>query len=335
VTNLKDLARHYKVTKGKGFRLKDVDPGDTRGLKLKDEADALLDQSVERIAELQERMYAQDRHAVLLVFQALDAAGKDSAIKHVMSGLNPQGCEVYSFKNPSTEELDHDFLWRTSKLLPRRGHIGIFNRSYYEEVLIVRVHPEILAKQPLPPELVTKRIWDERFEDINNFERYLTRQGVVIRKFFLHVSKEEQRERFLKRLDEPEKNWKFSLADVHESEHYNSYMDAYEDAIRATATKDAPWYTVPADAKWFARLVVASAIVETLEELKPAFPTVDANKRRELRAAKEALEAKKAKEEKTDKKNGKQAAKKSNKKSKKKSDKKKRTDEANDRDEQS
>ena len=284
-----NLSRRYRITNGDKFRLKHFAPDDDRGLALKKSCDELLDQSVQRMASLQDRLYAQDRWAVLLIFQALDAAGKDGTIKHVMSGLNPQGCEVHPFKSPSLEELDHDFMWRTSRLLPPRGHIGIFNRSYYEEVLIVRVHPEILAAQHLPPELVGKRLWDERYSDIVNFERYLSRQGVVIRKFFLHVSKEEQKARFLKRLEEPEKYWKFSIGDVHERQHFDDYMRAYEQAIRATATPIAPWYIVPADRKWYARLIVASAIIEALESLRPSFPEVDGTKIRELRAARAAL----------------------------------------------
>jgi PPK2 family polyphosphate:nucleotide phosphotransferase len=287
--SLDTLARHYAVRSGSDFRLKNYDPGDTHGLELKKKASELLARSVKRMAELQEKIYAQDRWAVLLIFQALDAAGKDSVIKHVMSGLNPQGCEVHAFKAPSSEELDHDFLWRTARLLPRRGHIGIFNRSHYEEVLVVRVHPELLARQQLPRELVSKKIWDERYDDINNFERYLTRQGVAIRKFFLHVSRDEQKKRFLERLDEPEKNWKFALADVHERAHYDDYLAAYEDAIRATSTEWAPWYVVPADHKWFTRLVVASAVIETLEGLRPSFPKLDAQRRRELTAARTAV----------------------------------------------
>jgi PPK2 family polyphosphate:nucleotide phosphotransferase len=289
MVNISTLSRRFRIAKGTGFRLKDFDPADTGGLDLKDETAALLDQSIRWMADLQERLYAQDHWAVLLIFQALDAAGKDGTIKHVMSGLNPQGCEVHPFKSPSLEELDHDFMWRTSRLLPRRGHIGIFNRSYYEEVLVVRVHPEILASQRVPPELVTKRIWDERLDDIRQFERYLSRQGVAIRKFFLHVSAAEQKQRFLERLDEPEKHWKFSLTDVHERTHFNDYMRAYQSAIRATASSWAPWYVVPADRKWFARLVVASAVIETLESLRPSFPRVDERKRRELEEARAAL----------------------------------------------
>jgi PPK2 family polyphosphate:nucleotide phosphotransferase len=281
----------YRITKGKGFRLEDIDPGDTRKLKSdqKDEAKEALALGVEWLAEAQDKLYAQDRWSVLLVFQAMDAAGKDGTIKHVMSGVNPQGCQVYSFKAPSPEELDHDFLWRTMRALPERGRIGIFNRSYYEEVLVVRVHQEILARQKLPPQLVTKRIWDERLEDIAAFERYLARNGTVILKFFLHVSRKEQKKRFLERLDEPEKNWKFSPADVHERTYWNDYMRAYEDAIRATATRHAPWYVVPADNKWFTRLVVAAAIVEALEGLDLEYPKVDPAMKRELGAARAAL----------------------------------------------
>jgi PPK2 family polyphosphate:nucleotide phosphotransferase len=286
---LSNLSRRYRVTSGSKFRLKHFRSDDDRGGELRKASQELLDQSIERMAALQERMYAQDRWAVLLIFQALDAAGKDGMIKHVMSGLNPQSCEVHPFKSPSPEEIDHDFMWRTSRLLPRRGHIGIFNRSYYEEVLVVRVHPEILAAQRVPPELVGKRIWDERYRDISNFESYLSRQGVVIRKFFLHVSREEQKRRFLKRLEEPEKHWKFSIGDVKEREHFDEYQRAYEAAIKATASPAAPWYVVPADRKWYARLIVASAIIETLESLRPSFPEVDAAKLRELRAARAAL----------------------------------------------
>jgi len=287
------LVDRYRVTNGKKFRLKDFDPADTAGMKKesKPEAQAMMQQGIERLRELQDKLYAQDRWAMLLVLQAMDAAGKDSTIKHVMSGVNPQGCEVYSFKAPSNEELDHDFLWRCMPCLPNRGHIGIFNRSYYEEVLVVRVHPEILGAQKLPPELVTKRIWKERHEDIANFERYLARQGTVIRKFFLNVSREEQKRRFLERIEEPEKNWKFSHADVKERRHWDEYMDAYEDAIRATATPDAPWYVVPADNKWFTRLVVAAAVVTTLEELDLQYPKLGKKQLAELAAARAALEA--------------------------------------------
>lgn len=284
-----ELARRYRVSNGARFRLKQFSPSDTSNPGLKDNAEALLDQGVARMADLQDKLYAQDHWAVLLIFQALDAAGKDGTIKHVTAGLNPQGCEVHSFKSPSTEELDHDFLWRTSRLLPRRGHIGIFNRSYYEEVLVVKVHPNILKGQHMPPGVITKKIWNERYEDIAHFEHYLSRQGIAIRKFFLHVSREEQKQRFLKRLEEPEKNWKFQLADVREREHFAEYMQAYEAAIRATASEWAPWYVVPADRKWYARLVVASAIIDTLESIQPNYPKVDAAKRKELLAARQTL----------------------------------------------
>ena len=267
----KTMLQQFAVTRGKGFRLRDVDPRDTLDLAEKD-ARAALEQGVRRLAGLQEKLYAQDRWGVLLIFQAMDAAGKDGAIEHVMSGVNPQGCQVFSFKAPSAEELDHDFLWRTSKNLPERGRIGIFNRSYYEETLVVRVHPPILAGQHLPTELVTKSIWEERLEDIAAFERYFARQGFLILKFFLHVSKEEQRKRFLSRLDEPEKNWKFALGDVREREHWDAYMKAYESAIRATAAPHAPWFVVPADHKWFTRLVIAEAIVAAVEGLELAWP---------------------------------------------------------------
>jgi len=282
VRNARRLAAMYRVRDGDSFRLDDVDPGDTGPFKSKEDVQGLLQKGVERLSELQERLYAQDRWALLLIFQAMDAAGKDSTIEHVMSGVNPQGVDVRSFKAPSPEEMDHDFLWRTSRCLPERGRIGIFNRSYYEEVLVVRVHPEILASQHLPDPCRTKDLFDDRFEDIRGFERYLGRNGVVVRKFFLHVSKKEQRERFLARLERPEKNWKFSRADLAERGHWKDYMRAYEDAIRRTSTKRAPWYVIPADHKWFARLVVAAAIVATLEELDLHFPRVDKAKRREL-----------------------------------------------------
>ena len=242
------------------------------------------------LAQLQERLYAQDRWAILLIFQAMDAAGKDGAIKHVMSGVNPQGCQVHSFKAPSDEELDHDYLWRCLKALPERGRIGIFNRSYYEEVLVVRVHKALLERQKLPPSLITKSIWDERYEDIRNVERYLVRNGVLIRKFFLHVSKKEQKKRFLERLDNPDKNWKFSMADAKERAYWDDYQEAYEDMIRATASKQAPWYVVPADNKWFTRVVVAAAIIDALGSLDLKFPVVDDEKKKELAAARLALE---------------------------------------------
>jgi len=283
------LADAFRVKHGDSFRLKDYDPADIRGIHSKDKANELLQQSVVVLQELQERLYAQDQWAVLLIFQAMDAAGKDSLIKHVMSGVNPEGCDVASFKQPSVEELDHDFLWRTTRRLPQRGKIGIFNRSYYEEVLVVRVHQEFLAKQHLPSQLVTKKIWKERFEDIRNFENYLTRNGVVIRKFFLHVSKEEQKRRFLARLNEPEKNWKFSDADVHERQYWNDYMNAYEEMIQHTSTPEAPWYVVPADHKWFTHIAVSSAIIQTLEEMDLQFPKVNKERRKQLESARQAL----------------------------------------------
>lgn len=288
-SSLADLADRYRISNGKKFRLKDVSPGDTWKLKSPAKATELLRQSVQLMSEFQEKLYAQDRWALLLIFQAMDAAGKDGTIKHVMSGVNPQGCEVSSFKAPSDVELDHDFLWRTTKALPERGRIGIFNRSYYEEVLVVRVHPEFLSGGKLPPKLITEDVWDERFESIRAFERHLVRNGTVVRKFFLHVSKEEQRKRFLARLDEPKKNWKFSTNDVKERAHWDEYQEAYEDMIRHTATKDAPWHVVPADNKWFTRIVVASAIIEALQSLDLHFPKVGRAKLKELAAAKHAL----------------------------------------------
>ena len=287
-----ELAKPFRITKGKDFRLKDVDPNDT--LEFTKEADKsrakeALVTGVEAMAELQDKLYAQDKWAVLLIFQAMDAAGKDGAIKHVMSGVNPQGCEVYSFKSPSNEDLDHDYLWRCMKCLPNRGHIGIFNRSYYEEVLVVRVHPDFLAKQKLPPKLVGKQIWKDRYEDIRNFEQYLTRNGVVVRKFFLHVSKKEQKRRFLDRINNPSKNWKFSSNDANERDYWNDYMEAYEEMIQGTATREAPWYVVPADNKWFTRVIVGSAVIETLASLDLAYPKVDEGKLKELAAAKKKL----------------------------------------------
>jgi PPK2 family polyphosphate:nucleotide phosphotransferase len=279
----------FRVTDGRRFRLRDHDPADTRGVSSKDEAREYLKRGVARLAAMQDKLYAQDEWGVLLVFQAMDAAGKDGAIKHVMSGVNPQGCQVFSFKAPTAEELDHDFLWRTSKSLPERGRIGIFNRSYYEEVLVVRVHPGILEKQKLPSGLVTKHIWDERYEDIRAFERYFARQGYVILKFFLNASKKAQKERFLERLERPEKNWKFSLADAKERTYWKDYMRAYEDMIRATAAPHAPWYVVPADRKWFARLVVAGAIYDALARLDLRYPEVGPEKKRELAAARAEL----------------------------------------------
>jgi PPK2 family polyphosphate:nucleotide phosphotransferase len=284
-----ELCKRYRVANYKKFRLADVDPADTWKLKSKEHAHEWLEKGLVRLAELQPKLYAQNQWAVLLIFQAMDAAGKDSTIAHVMSGVNPQGCDVRSFKVPSAEELSHDILWRSAKALPERGKIGIFNRSYYEETLVVRVHPELVAKEKIPSTLVTKDIWRERFEDINAFERYLTRNGVLVRKFFLHVSKKEQRERFLSRLEEPEKNWKFSAADLQERQRWSSYMRAYEDMIRNTATECAPWYVVPADHKWFTRLVVAEIIVEALDSLGLSYPIVDKAKRKELAAVRTTL----------------------------------------------
>ncbi|BBF92759.1 polyphosphate kinase 2 family protein [Blastochloris tepida] len=287
-----DFVKPYRIADGKGFRLSDIDPADTGGLKLdKDSAREALQSGVERLSDLQEKLYAQDRWSVLLIFQAMDAAGKDGAIKHVMSGINPQGCHVTPFKAPSATELDHDFLWRCQLALPERGRIGIFNRSYYEEVLVARVHEEVLARQKLPPELVTDRIWEQRFEDIRNFERYLARNGTVILKFFLHVSKAEQKKRFLERIDDPAKNWKFSAGDVAERAHWQRYMTAYEDMIQHTAAEAAPWFVVPADNKWFTRLVVASAVIKRLEGLKLAFPKVDDATKAALREARKTLMA--------------------------------------------
>jgi PPK2 family polyphosphate:nucleotide phosphotransferase len=285
------LATHFRVTNGKEFRLKDIDPGDTLdfGTEDKPRSKEALARGVEVLAEQQDMLYAQDRWALLLIFQAMDAAGKDGTIKHVMSGVNPQGCQVYSFKAPSAEEIDHDYLWRCMKCLPERGRIGIFNRSYYEETLIVRVHDEFLAKQTLPPELVTKDIWHQRFQDIRGFERYLTRNGIVVRKFFLHVSKNEQKRRFLERLEDPEKHWKFSANDIKERAFWGDYMKAYEDMIRNTATKDAPWYVVPADNKWFTRVVVAAAVIDALASLDLAYPKVSKERQAQLAAAKQAL----------------------------------------------
>jgi PPK2 family polyphosphate:nucleotide phosphotransferase len=285
----RELIKRYKVADNKKFRLKDIKPEDTWHLKSKDHAEKWLEEGVGRLCELQGKLYAQNQWSVLLIFQAMDAAGKDGTIKHVMSGVNPQGCEVFSFKAPSAEDLSHDFLWRSTKSLPERGRIGIFNRSYYEEVLVVRVHPEFLGRQKIPPELVTENIWKERFEDINALERYLHRNGVVILKFFLHLSKGEQRRRFLGRLEEPDKNWKFSTADMQERQHWGEYAKAYEDMIRNTATKHAPWYVVPADHKWFTRLVVAEAVVDALESLNLKYPEVDAAKRKELAAVRKQL----------------------------------------------
>jgi PPK2 family polyphosphate:nucleotide phosphotransferase len=289
---LKEVSRiiePYCITKGEKFRLKDHDPADINGLKDKHQAQGLLEDGIALLSHMQEKLYAQDRWALLLIFQAMDAAGKDGAIKHVMSGVNPQGCDVHAFKSPSSEELNRDYLWRIHKCVPERGKIGIFNRSYYEEVLVVRVHPPFLRAQKLPDHLITKHIWDERYEDINSFERYLTRNGIVIRKFFLHVSKKEQKKRFLERLEDSKKNWKFSMADVQERGFWKDYQEAYEEMIQRTATKHAPWYVIPADNKWFTRLAVASAIIETLDQLDLAFPDVDEAKKKELETVRTSL----------------------------------------------
>ena len=291
----REFSRPYRVTSGAKFKLSDVDPGDTAHLNREDKPAAQDALAVGRdaLAMLQDKLYAQDRWSVLLVFQAMDAAGKDGAIKHVMSGVNPQGCQVTSFKAPTTEELDHDYMWRCAKNLPERGRIGIFNRSYYEEVLVVKVHPEYLEAQKLPPSLVGKHVWDQRYEDIRNFESYLARNGTIIRKFFLHVSRDEQKKRFLERIEQPEKNWKFSAADVRERGHWDAYMDAYQRMIRETASKEAPWYVVPADNKWFTRLVVAAAVVEALESLDLHYPEIDKKQRADLEAARVSLLAEK------------------------------------------
>src|SRR5580692_5387781 len=287
------LVKPYRVEDGTKFRLKDFDPGDTGKIHSKRHAEQLLAKGIESMAELQDKLYAQNRWGVLLIFQGMDAAGKDGVIKHVMSGVNPQGVEVYSFKTPSPEELSHDYLWRTMQRAPGRGQIGIFNRSYYEEVLVVRVHPDVLKNERIPPSLVTDDIWEQRFQDIHSFERYLWRNGIIVRKFFLNLSKQEQKKRFLDRLDHPEKNWKFSSADVRERQYWHEYMKAYEDMIIQTACDHAPWYVIPADNKWFTRVAVAAAVVETLEDLNLAYPKVDAATRKELEAAAALLKGKK------------------------------------------
>jgi len=287
------LAEPYRVTNGDDFHLKDFDPADTGKLHDKEGATQLLDEGIKLLSRMQEKLYAQDRWSLLIVLQAMDAAGKDGVVKHVMSGINPQGCDVHSFKAPSNEELDHDCLWRAHKAVPERGKIGIFNRSYYEEVLVVRVHQQILGAQKLPESLVTKNIWQERFEDIRRFERYLTRNGVMILKFFLHLSRKEQKKRFLERLDDSKKNWKFSMADVKERAYWKDYQAAYEDAIRNTAAKFAPWYVVPADNKWYTRLVVASAIIEALDNLNLHFPDTNKEVKKELQKIRAGLLAEK------------------------------------------
>jgi len=279
------LAEPFCITKGSKFRLKDFDPGDTSGVKSKKHAEKLLEETAAMASQMQEKLYAQDRWSLLLIFQGMDAAGKDGAIKHVMTGVNPQGCDVHAFKAPTHEELDHDFLWRCHKVMPERGKIGIFNRSYYEEVLVVRVHPMLLKNEQIPESLITKHIWAQRYEDINAFERYLTRNGTMIRKFFFHISKKEQKKRFLERLEDSKKNWKFSMDDIKERGFWKDYKEAYEEMVQNTATKHAPWYVVPADNKWFTRVVVAEVIVETLANLKLSYPKVDAAHRKELKAA--------------------------------------------------
>jgi PPK2 family polyphosphate:nucleotide phosphotransferase len=289
---ISEFIEPYRVNKGKAFKLKDHDPGDTGGVETDSKAEAkeLMQRGMKMLTELQDMLYAQDRWAVLLIFQAMDAAGKDGAIKHVMSGVNPQGVQVFSFKSPSTLELDHDFMWRTTCCLPERGRIGIFNRSYYEEVLAVRVHPEFLAKQHLPEKLVNEGIWDQRYEDIAAFEKYLARNGVCIRKFFLNVSKKEQKKRFLARLDEPDKNWKFSINDVRERKFWDKYMECYEKLIQETAAPHAPWFVVPADNKWFTRLVVMAATVDALQSLNVHYPKVTAEQKKQLQLARRELE---------------------------------------------
>ncbi len=289
---LRKFVRPYRINDGKDFRLKDFDPGDTGDFDKddKDRIKASLEEGIELLRELQEKLYADDKWAVLLIFQAMDAAGKDGAIKHVFSGINPQGCQVTSFKSPSSEELDHDFLWRCHKNMPERGRFGIFNRSYYEEVLVVKVHPEFLAGQKLPAEVADGNIWKKRYADICQYEKYLHNNGILVRKFFLNVSKKEQKERFMERLDNPDKNWKFSSADVKERQSWDKYMEAYEDMIRNTSSEDAPWYVVPADKKWYARAVVAAAVIEAIDSLSPRFPKLDEKKLADLAAARKALE---------------------------------------------
>jgi PPK2 family polyphosphate:nucleotide phosphotransferase len=286
----REFVKPFRITNGSHFRLKDFPPEDTLGLKSKEHAKDTLERDIIRLAKLQEKLYALDRWAILLILQGMDAAGKDSTIGHVMSGVNPQGCQVSSFKTPSAEELQHDFLWRATRCLPERGKIGIFNRSYYEEVLVVRVHPELLSRERIPPQLELDNIWKKRFEDINAFERYLSRNGIMVLKFFLQVSKKEQKHRFLERLEDPDKNWKFSVSDALERQHWKKYMQAYEAMIQNTSTKRAPWHVVPADHKWFARLVVAAATVDAMENLDLSFPKVDAEKRKELKQARAALD---------------------------------------------
>jgi PPK2 family polyphosphate:nucleotide phosphotransferase len=287
-----EIARRFRIDKPKAFKLAAHDCGDTLGIDKKDARD-MLEDGIKTLSALQEKLYADDRRSVLLIFQAMDAAGKDSVIKHVMSGINPQGCQVFSFKAPSAEELDHDFLWRVARRLPERGRIGIFNRSHYEEVLVVRVHPEFLDRQKLPPTLDRKDIWPQRFESIRDFERHVARSGTCVLKFFLNVSPQEQRKRFLDRLEEPEKHWKFSTGDVAERALWDKYMAAYEDMIRETSITEAPWFVVPADHKWFTRLVVAAATIDAMESLDLKFPTVDAAALKQMEAIRKTLLAEK------------------------------------------
>jgi PPK2 family polyphosphate:nucleotide phosphotransferase len=291
IERIREFIRPYRVNDGKSFRLKDIDPDDTGDFDKDDKKriQEALEEGIATLRDLQERLYADDKWAVLLIFQAMDAAGKDGAIKHVFSGINPQGCQVTSFKSPSSEELDHDFMWRCSKNLPERGRFGIFNRSYYEEVLVVKVHPEYLSSQKLPKEALDEDIWKKRYHDIGQFEKYLHNNGILVRKFFLHVSKKEQKERFMERLDNPDKNWKFSTADVKERQHWDNYMEAYEEMIRNTSSENAPWFVVPANKKWFTRAVVAAAVIEALETINPQFPKLNASKLADLAAAREAL----------------------------------------------
>jgi len=290
IEQVEELANRYRIKDGRHFHIKDSDPSDTAGFQSKEKASELLISGIHRLSEMQQKLYAQNHWALLLIFQALDAGGKDGTIRHVMSGVNPQGCQVTSFKMPSSLELGHDFLWRTTVALPERGRIGIFNRSYYEEVLVVRVHQELLQNQRIPKSLITEQIWQERFEDINAFERHLSRNGVIIRKFFLHISKDEQKRRFLKRLEKPERNWKFSATDLKERNYWADYMNAYQEMIRNTATPHAPWHVIPADNKWFTRLIVAAIIIETLHKLNLHFPQVTQDQKQELDRALRMLE---------------------------------------------
>jgi PPK2 family polyphosphate:nucleotide phosphotransferase len=290
MSKMEELAQRFRVEHGDKFRLQDFDPADTGSIESEEEASKLLQDGLRKLRKAQEKLYAQEQWAVLIILQAMDAAGKDSLIKHVMSGMNPTGCEVSSFKQPSQEELRHDFLWRTTCRLPERGKIGIFNRSYYEEVLVVRVHPKILDNEHLPEPVLSQKIWQHRFEDICAFEHHLSRNGTIVRKFFLHISKEEQKKRFLSRLERPDKNWKFSEQDVKERELWPQYMEAYEDMIRNTAASYAPWYVVPADHKWFTQLVVAATVVDSLKELGLAYPRVSGQRREEIEAARAYLE---------------------------------------------